>query len=324
MASAGRGNGRAAYGLGLGGPGLDDTESETQAAKKARTVSAQSEMDAGLVEGMLPDDGMSEADVPSLAGSIHTPMASTPPPTAMHSDPLITSPAQQSPCLPPFGGAATPLVSFQGISQASMPPLSTSKNAPQSTMPFPLFATSPRPPTRLPTSPSLGYLSPRKAAATSAAAQAAAVGSLTPGRQLFSGSSSPRSHSKKPLSQDSEFRRPSARVAFDALGSSRGPSSDVVSPPYPASPAASSSTSLLPPFPMDAPFSLSPSLTSQTPSGAVVSGGGDAFPFAISPDPRARSTSRSAPGPIIPPTPPAQKTLYGTERELDSRFGDEA
>ena len=255
--------------------------------------------------------------------------------------PPSTPPARASPAL---AGRVDPTFtpSTSASASASKAAAAAAAAAHHQVGPFPLFATSPKPPRDVPLSPT--FESPRRT--TSGSATAANL-TLTPGRTLFSsggGAETPRSRAARAKQQGmlppSTNLTPGRRLAFDLATTSTASS---VSParPFTLGPsgiAGESSTatatttarptglSLLPSLPLDsgntaASSSASSATAALTPPALTILTSSP-FPFPIPPTPPLVS-AWSRPKNVVPPTPPAPRTMFGTERDRDDRFGDE-
>jgi len=252
--------------------------------------------------------------------------------------PPSTPPARSSPALtgrvdPTFTPSTSASASASKIAAAA------AAAAHHQVGPFPLFATSPKPPRDVPLSPT--FESPRRTTGSTTAASL----TLTPGRALFSsggggGAETPRSRAARAKQQGmlppGMNLTPGRRLAFDLATTSAASST---SPARPLAAAAGTSAdgstttknarptglSLLPSLPLDnggtAALSSASSTLAVTPPALTIPTPSP-FPFPIPPTPP-RVGTWSKPKVVVPPTPPAPRTMFGTERDRDDRFGDE-
>lgn len=283
--------------------GRAELESAGPARKKQRIVSvAQSEM---AVEGLLDENG---EDDDILVMSNLSPAGPHPP---------STPPPRASPSLAGPDPTFTPSTSSSAAKAAQSASKAAAEHHHQPpALPFPLFATSPRPPKEAPISPT--FESPRRVG------QASAGGiSLTPGRTLFA--DTPRSRAARGGVPGSASQR---RLASDSHHHLVTSSTSTASPPAQSTgrtlnfdqPQGTSSRpvglSLLPSLPLtlsDEPSQRRP-LSPEPNLNASIN---FPFPIHLTPPPH-RSQHRG-----VPPTPPAPRTMFGTERDRDDRFGDD-
>lgn len=322
----------AAYPAGLG-------HANGPATKRPRIVSEMA------VESLLDsDDEIFDEPEPSAVRPVAQAIG-TASPARRH--PPSTPPPRASPSLVRPDPTFTPSTSSSATKAAAKANPTPHHHAPQlAPAPFPLFATSPRPPKDTPTSPT--YESPRRVGQASGAP---GPGSLTPGRALYFTSDTPRSRAAR--GGGATGTTPAQRrLASDSHSAAGGPSAAAAasSPPQPAAGARTLSYDvgalglasqpaglrLLPSLPLtssdsSAPSSANTPTDSQPPAAlpsahaaaaltpGISASSANPFPFLIHPTPPpVRPQPRG-----VPPTPPAPRTMFGTERDRDDRFGDD-
>lgn len=322
-----------------------------------RLIDDNDEMDD---EEADPLDGY-DADEIIVVGS-RSPPAVPARSTPVRPAPPSTPPARASPALAGLGVDPTFTPSTSASASATKAAAAAAAAAHHQVAPFPLFATSPKPPRDVPTSPT--FESPRRTATTAAGVVSAGL-TLTPGRTLFSsggGAETPRSLAARARQQgmlppgEGMNLTPGRRLAYDlaATTSSSAGAAGMGSPARPGSVTTNTAggaptapvahprgLSLLPSLPLDSTTSLSASsphaLTPPAqlnpvslPAATVASDAGasarnsasSSFPFPMPPTPP-RALHRLKHKPAVPPTPPAPRTMFGTERDRDDRFGDD-